>query len=247
MDAAVIMRAKRLVVSEVFGPTLQGEGPTSGRRCGFVRLGLCNLRCVWCDTPYTWDWTGINGEAFDKDDLDRLQLDEILDKLDSMDVERVVVSGGEPLVQNSGHMLLVLRLLAEGYNVETETNGTLMPNEALHNLGAECQWNVSPKLSHAGNAMTEDERIKPKVLRWFAERPTAAFKFVIGAPDDVDEVIELCDRVGIEAGQVWLMPQGITPIELAKRARFVFDAAIENGYNASTRTHVLAWGNERAR
>ena len=45
-----------LVISEVFGPTVQGEGPTIGRRAAFVRLGRCNLDCSWCDTPYTWDW-----------------------------------------------------------------------------------------------------------------------------------------------------------------------------------------------
>ena len=240
-------RTKRLIVSEVFGPTLQGEGPTSGRRCGFVRLGLCNLRCAWCDTPYTWDWTGLNGQAWSKDDLDRLGLDDIIDQLEPMSVERVVVSGGEPLVQNTGHMLLVLRLLAEGYNVETETNGTLLPHESLHALGDECRWNVSPKLAHAGNDMTDAERIKFDVLEWFSTRPTTSFKFVIGSPLDVDEVVELCERIGIAPGQVWLMPQGITRDELEERSRFVFDAAIDNGYNASTRTHVLAWGNERAR
>src|SRR5262245_52198924 len=50
------MMTESLVVSEVFGPTWQGEGPSIGRRCGFVRLGRCNLACTWCDTPYTWDW-----------------------------------------------------------------------------------------------------------------------------------------------------------------------------------------------
>ena len=46
-----------LPLSEVFGPTFQGEGPHAGRRCAFVRLGGCNLSCEWCDTPYTWDAT----------------------------------------------------------------------------------------------------------------------------------------------------------------------------------------------
>ena len=41
---------EELVVSEIFGPTWQGEGPSLGRRCGFVRLGRCNLACTFCDT-----------------------------------------------------------------------------------------------------------------------------------------------------------------------------------------------------
>src|SRR5438046_5626962 len=56
---------RTLVVSEIFGPTFQGEGPSLGRRCVFLRLGACNLHCRWCDTPYTWDWTGRNGIEYD--------------------------------------------------------------------------------------------------------------------------------------------------------------------------------------
>ena len=44
-----------LVVAEIFGPTWQGEGPSAGQVAAFVRLGLCNLTCAWCDTAYTWD------------------------------------------------------------------------------------------------------------------------------------------------------------------------------------------------
>ena len=50
-----------LTVSEIFGPTFQGEGPFTGRAAVFLRLGRCNLDCKWCDTPYTWDWKGKNG------------------------------------------------------------------------------------------------------------------------------------------------------------------------------------------
>ena len=52
-----------LVVSEVFGPTFQGEGPSSGQRAMFVRLGRCNLDCAFCDTAYTWDWTRYDPDA----------------------------------------------------------------------------------------------------------------------------------------------------------------------------------------
>ena len=52
-----------LAVSEIFGPTLQGEGPSSGRRAMFLRLAGCNLSCSWCDTAYTWDWSRYDKKA----------------------------------------------------------------------------------------------------------------------------------------------------------------------------------------
>src|SRR4051794_5963800 len=102
-----------LVVSEIFGPTWQGEGPSLGRRCGFVRLGRCNLACTWCDTPYTWDW-----ERFDPAvELRRTPVDDILSQLDAMDVDMVVISGGEPMLQQRHLALLTQAVHARGWRV----------------------------------------------------------------------------------------------------------------------------------
>src|SRR3954451_15026034 len=80
-----------LVVSEIFGPTFQGEGPSIGRRCGFVRLGRCNLACTWCDTKYTWDWSQYDPSV----ELHRRSVDDIVDAVAAMDVPMVVITGGE--------------------------------------------------------------------------------------------------------------------------------------------------------
>ena len=69
-----------LVVSEVFGPTVQGEGPSAGRLCGFVRLGRCNLACDFCDTGYTWDWDRYDAAV----ELTEMPVGDVLAKLDSM-------------------------------------------------------------------------------------------------------------------------------------------------------------------
>src|SRR5438093_237600 len=99
---------RTLLLSEVFAPTVQGEGPSMGRRCGFVRLGRCNLTCgaglgaTWCcDTPYTWDWKGLLGSRFDPaKELQRCEPEEVLRKFDEeYDVDMVVITGGEPLLQ----------------------------------------------------------------------------------------------------------------------------------------------------
>jgi len=52
-------------INEIFGPTFQGEGQTIGKLSEFVRVSGCNLTCSWCDTPYTWDWKGLNGVVYD--------------------------------------------------------------------------------------------------------------------------------------------------------------------------------------
>ncbi|MDP9441218.1 MAG: 7-carboxy-7-deazaguanine synthase QueE, partial [Actinomycetota bacterium] len=86
---------EELVVSEVFGPTFQGEGPSIGRRAGFVRLGRCNLACTFCDTPYTWRWEDHDPAA----ELTRRNVAGVVADLEGMGVELVVVTGGEPLLQ----------------------------------------------------------------------------------------------------------------------------------------------------
>lgn len=102
-----------LYVNEIF-PTIQGEGPFSGRPAIFIRLSGCNLQCSWCDTEYT------NGEAMT--DLDILM---VVKKLcpNNLDGMLVVISGGEPFRQNISQLCKALLKLK--YVVQIETNGTL--------------------------------------------------------------------------------------------------------------------------
>src|SRR3977135_1497228 len=106
-----------LVVSELFGPTLQGEGPSAGQRAGFVRLGRCSLNCAWCDTPYSWDWKRYDPAV----ELRELEVGAVAARIRAMDVPMVIVPGGEPLLQQRA-VVALLRLLP-GLAVEVETNG----------------------------------------------------------------------------------------------------------------------------
>ncbi|MGH9282552.1 MAG: 7-carboxy-7-deazaguanine synthase QueE, partial [Acidimicrobiales bacterium] len=191
------MTGTTLVVSEVFGPTLQGEGPSVGQRAGFVRLGRCNLACQWCDTPYTWDW-----ERHDPaQELRTVDVDDVLAQLDGMDVPLVVVTGGEPLLQQRHLPALLTALRERGRRVEIETAGTIAP--ALPD-GLVDGWNVSPKLANSG--MDLARRYRPDVLRAFQATGRAAFKFVARAPADLDEVDALVTECGL--APVWIMPEG---------------------------------------
>lgn len=226
-----------LVVSEVFGPTFQGEGPSIGRRAGFVRLGRCNLDCAWCDTPYTWDWDRYDPATELRDESTAT----VLAHLEAMRPEIVVVTGGEPLLQQRRLVPLLEGCRERGWPVEIETNGTIAPDPAVGPLVA--RWNVSPKLHNSGVAL--DKRVKPAALAAFVATGRAAFKFVVAAVDDLDEVAELVDAHGLRP--VWIMPEGTEPAALLERTRLLADPVVARGWNLTPRLHVLLWGDERGR
>lgn len=229
-----------VVVSEIFGPTFQGEGPTLGRRAAFVRLGRCDLSCLWCDTPYTWDWEGRTGTAYDPGDLAVRTVDGVVDELLAMGTRLVVITGGEPLLQRSAVASIVAALVHRGLSVEVETNGRHAPLADAPGV----RYNVSPKLSNSGDPA--EMRLRPDRLRQLA-RADSIFKFVCGSVDDLAEVTDLVADVGIAASRVWISPLGTTPEQVAASTAAVADAVLAAGWQLSSRLHVLAWGNERGR
>ncbi|WSQ14934.1 7-carboxy-7-deazaguanine synthase QueE [Streptomyces sp. NBC_01231] len=235
------METSRLVVSEIFGPTVQGEGPSLGRRCAFVRLGGCNLACRWCDTPYTWDWTGQgdSGIAYDpKKELRVIPYTEVRDHLVAYSVPLIVVSGGEPLSQQARLYPLVRDLRDSGHDVEIETNGTIAPDPRLAEL---VRFNVSPKLAHSGDPISR--RIVGNALSAFAAVPGTAFKFVCRTEADLDEVAALVSGYGLDS--VWVMPEGQRQAALDQSLARLRDPAIARGWNLTTRLHITMWGDRR--
>jgi 7-cyano-7-deazaguanosine (preQ0) biosynthesis protein QueE len=234
--------ATPLLVSEVFGPTVQGEGPAAGRLAWFVRLGGCNLMCSWCDAAYTWD-----GRRFDlRTELTRHTVAQVLDQLPGR-APLVIITGGEPLLQqHPGYGLVVLaqELAQRGYQVHVETNGTATPVPEL--LGAVRLFVVSPKLAHAG--MPTERTIKRPVLRGYAEladRGQAVLKVVCQSTADVAQAAALADANGWSREQVWIMPEGTDVSTLAVRHHALIDATLARGMNTSTRLHILCYGDRR--
>lgn len=236
------MNEPSLVVAETFGPTAQGEGPSLGRRCSFLRLGGCNLHCPNCDTAYTWD-----ASRYDlRKEMSRRPVSGIVAELLRHGTRMVVITGGEPLLhqEQPGWTALLATLRAARWEVEVETNGTRMPNSST--LALVTRFNCSPKLrAMAGDP--EEARIIDDVLRELWASRKAAFKFVCESHDDVDEVVELTRRVGIAPHKVWIMPEGTKAETITATLRELADPALEAGFNLTTRLHVLAWGDERGR
>lgn len=226
-----------LPLSEVFGPTFQGEGPHTGRRCGFVRLGLCNLSCEWCDTPYTWDNTrfDVKAECPDTD------VEEIGAKVKALGVDLMVLSGGEPLMHRAKLRDLLHACGPVAWHVET--NGTIPPPEWWP---AEVEHTtISPKINTRDR---ESKRLKPITLGvWaaFARNDRAAFKFVATSVDDLDTIAALARTYHIPKRAIWVMPEGTTSGAVLRHHRDLADAVLSAGYNTSTRLHVLLWGDTR--
>jgi len=101
-----------LNVCEIFA-SIQGESTRAGRLCVFVRLSGCNLRCVWCDTQYSYGNSGVS-----------MSVDEILREVGQYNIKLVEITGGEPLLQPEV-VPLCEKLLSGGYDVMVETNGSL--------------------------------------------------------------------------------------------------------------------------
>jgi len=204
-------------------------------------LGGCNLSCGWCDTPYTWDWTGQGdtGIAYDpKKELRALPYTQVRDRLVAFDVPLIVVSGGEPLNQQARLLPLVRDLRDSGHDVEIETNGTIAPDPALAALA---RFNVSPKLAHSGDP--EHKRIVGAALRALDAVPGTAFKFVCRTEADLDEVGALVDTYGI--GSIWVMPEGRDQASLDRSLARLRDPVMARGWNLTTRLHITLWGDRR--
>jgi organic radical activating enzyme len=232
--------------------SIQGEGRCAGQVRTFVRLSGCNLHCVWCDTPYTWNWRGTkwpherdrlgDPHKFDPaDEVIEMDVEAVAAAVAELPAEGVVITGGEPLAQMPGLIALAERLKQDGRLVEIETNGSIPPDPRL---AAQVDlFMVSPKLAHSGNAAALALRATP--LAAFVALDRAVFKFVARTPADLDEVAALAERHAIPAARIMIMPEGTDSETLIERGAALADAALAHGYGLSDRLHIHLFGNTR--
>jgi organic radical activating enzyme len=232
-------------ISEIY-ETFQGEGKSLGKPVVFLRTALCNLACIWCDTPYTWNWKGTKFKHPEKYQQGRevmqMSVRDISYELNSrFKTRNLVISGGEPLLQQRELVELMQILKPLGWWIEVETNGTITPTDSFINLVD--QINCSPKLINSGPDNHLYKRIVPDVLKKLSSSTKTNFKFVVQDLDDMTEILKLINTY--KMSQVYLMPEGRTKIDQENRQKDIQAICIAHGYNFSPRLHILMFDDKR--
>src|SRR5579862_4954447 len=165
-------RISQVKIAEIFY-SVQGEGMLAGVPSVFVRTSGCNLRCTWCDTPYT---------SWQPEGEDR-SIESIAEEVDRYGAEHVVITGGEPMIA-SGIEGLTRRLTQ---HVTVETAGTV-------DVAVRCDlMSISPKLANStprdrdgGRWAAQHERLRLQidVLKRLMGEYAYQLKFVVAAPED---------------------------------------------------------------
>jgi len=243
---------------------LQGEGMTTGKPCIFIRLSGCNLGCHYCDSAFTWFFEGETAKGHStaarvNRDANRVSLTpkEVAEKIAEVDggwSKRVVFTGGEPLLQQKEiwEVIKLLRARNERWNFELETNGAVEIDVEL--AKAIDYINCSPKLSSSGNS--EVVRDNPKAIKKlcllakdYAPYLKVSFKFVVNTDDpkpDLEEIDAWKYKYRVANSDIYLMPEGISEEDMLNKTKILNAICMEEGYNLTTRLHILLFGNQRA-
>lgn len=223
-------------IAEIFY-SVQGEGMLAGMPSVFVRTSGCNLRCTWCDTPYT-SWTPEGVE---------MSVAEIAADVGQYSAQHVVITGGEPMIA-PGIVELTKQLKADRQHITVETAGTVFAPVACDLMS------ISPKLANStpterdgGRWAAQHDRLRyqPAILRDLLSTYSCQLKFVIASAQDVDEVTAMLGDIGADRSRVVLMSEGTDVDTLRTRGQWLVEVCKREGFRFSPRLHIDLWGNRR--
>lgn len=234
--------------------SIQGEGRNMGRLRAFIRLSGCNLRCVWCDTAYTWNWMGTP-YPHDSDregaphkfspasEMVKMPIAAAVEALAALPCEGVVITGGEPLMQLAAvsELAALIKVREPGRLVEIETNGTFAPTETLARHVD--LFTVSPKLSHSGNH--PEAALDLGALAAYAGLSSAVFKFVAKSPADIRDVEAFAQRFDVARARIYIMPEARDVRTLEARTSELVEHILRAGFHYSDRLHIRLFGARR--
>ncbi len=223
-------------IAEIFY-SIQGEGILAGVPSVFVRTSGCNLRCTWCDTPYT-SW---NPEGRD------MSIDKIAGEVQAHSASHVVVTGGEPMIADE-IVDLTRQLKAINLHITIETAGT------VHKPVICDLMSISPKLENStpheregGRWAPQHDRLRyqPEVLKKLIREYDYQLKFVVSSPEDLREIEVILQGTGADRSRVMLMAEGIDAKVIRDRAQWIAEVCKHDGFRYSPRLHIDLWGDRR--
>lgn len=228
-------------ISEIFGPTIQGEGALIGQPTVFVRTGGCDYRCTWCDTPYAVDSAYRSG-------WHPMGAEEIFDKIQMLSKGKplmVSLSGGNPAIQPFASLITLGQ--ERGYRFALETQGSIA-QDWFAQLDV---LTLSPK--PPSSAMKTDWKAFDACLEAAGKKPDISLKIVV--QDDTDY-----DYARITAEKYPQLPLYLQPLNHApensnadtegimERMRWLVDKVVQDQWHDACilpQLHVLLWGNQR--
>ena len=224
-------------INEIF-KSIQGEGPNFGKPAIFLRTAQCNLKCTWCDTKYTWDWENYD---FSKE-VKEMAIDVIKESILELGINHLVITGGEPLLQQDD-LADLLSFLKPDFYVEIETNCTILPNKMLTDLVD--QWNVSPKTENSDNPLELYEN--SECYYFFANQENCHFKYVVEDETDIPEIKNFVKKYNIPEKRVQLLTHASTKEEIHSREKSISELAKQYNFSFSPRLHIAMWGSQRGK
>ncbi len=231
-------------ISEIFGPTIQGEGALIGQATVFVRTGGCDYRCSWCDTLHAVD------SAF-RHEWKPMSAGAIMTRVEELSGGKplmVSLSGGNPAIQPLGQLIDIGH--AKGYRFALETQGSIA-QDWFKDLDV---LTLSPKPPSSGKTTDWDKF--DDCLKAAGDAPKTALKIVI--MDDADYIYAKDVEARYPALPLYLQPGNHTPPTensehidtdgIMERMRWLIDkTSADQWYNATIlpQLHTLIWGNEK--
>jgi len=209
-----------LRVTEIFR-SIQGESTHAGRPCAFVRLTGCPMRCVWCDSEYTF--TG--GEY--------VPLDNVMNQVRAFDCNLVEVTGGEPLAQREA-FALIERLCSEGFEVLVETGGFV----STEGVDSRASIILDVKCPASGE---EPRNHWPNLERLRADKDEV--KFVITNFGDWTYALEIIKRYELsKRARAVLISPAWDAVDLKDMAQWVSGSGLD--LRMQLQLHKYIWGPE---
>ena len=226
-----------MLVSEIYS-SRQGEGRLTGQPSIFLRTSGCNLRCDFCDTPFTsWAPEGKN-----------LPVSELVEKIAKLSSKHVVLTGGEPMLPRTISQLTE-ELHARGHHITIETAGTVMRDVSCDLMSISPKLaNSTPSPSRAGewSVRHEKARHRPEIVAQLIQRHDYQLKFVVSRLQDLDEIEQYLALLPVvRRDYVMLMPEGIEASQLKEREKWLRPACDEREFTYCPRMHIEWYGNKR--